>query len=342
MMHSSLAVTSDGLPLGLAAIKFWTRKQFKGTNELKKHTNPTRISIKKKESYRWLENLKQSTRLLKDPNRCVHIGDRESDIYELFCTAQKVKTHFLVRTCVDRLAGDGKHTISDEMDEVKVKGLHRVEVRDNKGHVSEAILEIKYRRIKVLPPIGKQKEYPPLILTVIHAEERNKPKDRDKIIWKLMTDLPVTSRQEAIEKLEWYAMRWKIETFHKILKSGCKAETSKLRTAERLANLISVFCILSWRIFWLTMINRQCPNAPPEVALTKIEINLLDQLVKSKNNAPSKNRKIRDYLTKIAMLGGYLARASDPPPGNIVMWRGLTRLTDIALGFNLGVKIVGN
>lgn len=137
-------------------------------------------------------------------------------------------------------------------------------------------------------------------------------------------------------------MRWKIETFHKILKSGCKAETSKLRTAERLANLISVFCILSWRIFWLTMINRQCPNAPPEVALTKIEINLLDQLVKFKKNGHSKNCKISDYLTRIAMLGGYLARASDPPPGNIVMWRGLTRLTDIALGFNLGVKIVGN
>lgn len=342
MMHSSLAVTSDGLPLGLAAIKFWTRKQFKGANELKKRINPTRISIKEKESYRWLESLKHSTRLLKDPGRCVHIGDRESDIYELFCTAQKVKTHFLVRTCVDRLAGDGNHTISDEMDEVKVKGLYRIEVRDHKGNVSEAVLEIKYRRIKVLPPIGKQKEYPELVLTVIHAEEKNQPKDREKIIWKLMTDLPVSTRQEAIEKLEWYAMRWKIETFHKILKSGCKAETSKLRTAERLANLISVFCILSWRIFWLTMINRQCPNAPPEVALTKIEINLLNQLVKYKGNDPLNKRKLSDYLVKIAMLGGYLARASDPPPGNIVMWRGLTRLTDIGLGFNLGVKIVGN
>lgn len=342
MMHSSLAVTSDGLPLGLAAIKFWTRKQFKGTNALKKHINPTRVSIKEKESYRWLESLRHSTRLLKEPDRCVHIGDRESDIYELFCTAKKVKTHFLVRTCVDRLAGDGTHTISDEMDEVKIKGLHRIEVRDSKGNVSEAVLEIKYRRIRVLPPIEKQKEYPELILTVIHAEERTKPKGRDKIIWKLMTDLPVSSRREAIEKLEWYAMRWKIETFHKILKSGCKAESSKLRTAERLANLISVFCILSWRIFWLTMINRQCPNAPPEVALTKVEINLLDQIVKYKKNEYSNKRKLSDYLTRIAMLGGYLGRASDPPPGNIVMWRGLTRLTDIELGFNLGLKIVGN
>ena len=342
LMHSSLAVTTDGLPLGLAAIKFWTRKQFKGTNALKRRINPTRVNIKEKESYRWIESLKQSTRLLNDSSRCVHIGDRESDIYELFCTAKKVRTHFLVRTCVDRLAGDGNHTIADEIDEVKVKGLHRIQVRDKRGNVSDAVLEIKYRRIKVLPPIGKQKEYPELLLTVIHAEERGSPNNRDRIVWKLMTDLPVSSRQDAIEKLNWYAMRWRIETFHKILKSGCKAEASKLRTAERLSNLISVFCILSWRIFWLTMINRDCPDAPPEIALTKIEINLLNKLLKYKGNITPNKRKLSDYLTGIAKLGGYLARASDPPPGNIVMWRGLMRLMDIGLGFNLAMKIVGN
>ena len=103
-MHSSFAVTTKGLPLGLAAIKFWTRKKFKGTNALKKHINPTRMPIEKKESYRWLENLKQSTELLNEPDRCVHIGDRESDIYELFSTAKNAGTHFLVRICVDRLA----------------------------------------------------------------------------------------------------------------------------------------------------------------------------------------------------------------------------------------------
>ena len=113
---------------------------------------PHARSIEKKESIRRLENLKQSTELLDDPRRCVHIGDRESDIYELFCAAQEVGTHFLVRTCVDRLAGDGDHTIADEMAEVAVKGLPRVEVRDRNGNPDEAALEIRYRRIRVLPP----------------------------------------------------------------------------------------------------------------------------------------------------------------------------------------------
>jgi hypothetical protein len=104
LMHSSLAVTIDGLPLGLAAIKFWSRSEFKGTNALKRQINQTRVPIEAKESFRWLENLRQATALFGEPPRCVHIGDRESDIYELFCKAEKAGTHFLLRTCVDRLA----------------------------------------------------------------------------------------------------------------------------------------------------------------------------------------------------------------------------------------------
>jgi hypothetical protein len=340
LMHSSLAVTSDGLPLGLTAAKFWTRKKFKGTNALKKKINPTRVPIDKKESVRWLENVRQSTELLGDPGRCVHIGDRESDIYELFCLAHEMGTHFLIRTCVDRLAGDGGHTIADEMEEVAVKGLHRIEVRDDRGEPDQAVLEIKYRKIRVLPPIGKQKKYPALTLTVIHAEERGTPKHREKIHWKLITDLSVQSRTEAIEKLQWYARRWEIEVFHKILKSGCKAEESRLTTAQRLSNLIAVFCILSWRVFWMTMLNRSMPDAPPALALTEVEITLLDQLVKDRNSP--RRKTLGHYLIKTARLGGYLARANDPPPGNMVMWRGLSRLTDIALGATVGAGIVGN
>ena len=292
LMHSSLAVTPDGLPLGLSAIKFWTRKKFKGTNELKRHVNPTRVPIKKKESVRWITNLIESTHLFSDSQRCIHIGDRESDIYELFCTAEELGTHFLVRTCVDRLAGDGNHTIAKEMKSVKVKGLHRVEVIDKKGQLSEAVLELRYKKIQVLPPVGKQKDYPPLWLTVIHAIELGSPKNREKIVWKLMTNLPVTSRHAAIEKLTWYSMRWKIETFHKILKSGCQVESSKLKTASRLANLIAIFCILGWRIFWLTMMNRFCPNSSAKIALRKIEMEILDHLIKDKRNQNNNNRKL--------------------------------------------------
>ena len=334
LMHSSLAVTIEGLPLGLSAVKFWSRQKFKGANALKRKVNPTRVPIEQKESVRWLENMRQSTELLGEPTRCVHVGDRESDIYELFCTARELGTHFVVRSCVDRLAGDGGHTIAGEMAEVRVQGLHAVEVRDGKGRVGTATLELRYRRIRVLPPIGKQKRYPALELTVVHARERDPPADRPGIDWRLITDLPVTGRAEAVEKLRWYALRWKIEVFHKVLKSGCRVEEARLRTAERLVKLIAVFCILSWRVFWVTMIARSAPKATPRLAITAREIALLDRLVPDKRSSPP-CATLSAYLVKVARLGGYLARARDPPPGTIVIWRGLARLTDIALGATL-------
>jgi Transposase DDE domain len=342
LMHSSLAVTTEGLPLGLTAIKFWSRKKFKGSDALKRKINPTRVPIQKKESIRWLDNLQQSTALLGDAARCVHIGDRESDIYELFCTAQDAGTQFLLRTCVDRLAGDGAHTIATEMDEVDCKGLHRVEVRDRHGKISEAVLELKFRRILVQPPLYKQRRYPPLKLTVLHATERGKPRGRDPIEWKLITNLQVTTRAQAIEKLQWYALRWRIEVFHKILKSGCQAEQSKLRTAERLVNLLATFCILSWRIFWLTMINRSTEKAKASLAFTPLEINILNRLAPDKPSGTTRTPSLKSCLTQLACLGGYLNRSKDGPPGNIVMWRGMSRLTDIELGFQLAMENVGN
>ena len=108
--------------------------------------------------------------------------------------------------------------------------------------VSKVALEIKFKRILVLPPIGKQKHHPAHNLTVIHANERGTPKGRKPIEWKLITDLPVRGRSDAVEKINWHAMRWKIEVFHKILKSGCKAEDGKLRTAASCQSS-AVFCI---------------------------------------------------------------------------------------------------
>ena len=114
----------------------------------------------------------------------------------------------------------------------------------------------------------------------------------------------------------------------------------KLRTADRLVNLLAVFCILSWRIFWMTMINRTAPDTAADVAFTDLELRLLDALVKDK--AEHRDKTLATYPVKLARLGGYLARANDSPPGNTVMWRGISRLTDIELGVILGTKVVGN
>jgi DDE family transposase len=199
------------------------------------------------------------------------------------------------------------------------------------GSATEAAVELRYGRIHVLPPVGKQKRYPALDLTVIHAREAAEPEGRDRIDWKLVTDLAVASPEDAVEKLRWYAQRWKVELFHKVLKSGCRAEAARLRSAERLAKLVAVLCILAWRLFWTTMINRAAPDAPPTLALTAAEIHVLDRVVRDGRNAPPA-KTLTVYLTKVARLGGWLARTHDPPPGIAIMWRGWSRLMDLTLG----------
>ncbi|KXU29599.1 transposase [Sphingobium sp. 22B] len=335
LMHSSLVVTEEGLPLGLAAVKFWNRDKFKGTAQLERKINRTRIPIEAKESVRWLDNLRQSVALLGQPDRCVHVGDRESDIYELYCLAKNLGTHFVVRTVVDRLAGDGDHTVKSEMHEAPSAGTHSIDVRVDDDTIERVTLDIRYKRIHVRPPIGKQKRYPELDLTVIHALEVGVPSGRKPILWKLVTDLEVADLDAAIEKIRWCSLRWKIEVFHKILKSGCRAEDAKLRTADRLTNLVALFCIVSWRVLWMTMMARTVPEASPTIVFTATEITILDRIIADSGNRGAKPGTLQLYLNKLSRLGGYLSRMSDPPPGNTVVWRGLRRLIDIQIGAEL-------
>jgi hypothetical protein len=118
LMHSSLVVTTEGLPLGFSAKKFWSREKFKGAKALYRRKNATRIPIDKKESYRWVENLQNSNAALGDPTRLVHVGDRESDIYDFFRAAEAESSYFLVRIKVDRRTEDEAVTIQEAMNAV--------------------------------------------------------------------------------------------------------------------------------------------------------------------------------------------------------------------------------
>jgi hypothetical protein len=180
-----------------------------------------------------------------------------------------------------------------------------------------------------------------MTVTAIHAYEIKAPENRERIDWKLLTDLPVDDLQAAVCQLERYGMRWKIEVFHKVLKSGCRAEQSHLRTAERLTNLFAIFCIIAWRVFWLTMNQREDKEASPALVFTATEQKVLDHFVK---DSPSESRSftLHYYLRKVAKLGGYLARKNDSPPGNIVIWRGFRKLNDLHAGFLAARQIVGN
>ncbi len=327
LMHASLAVTQEGLPLGLSATKFWTRRVFKNTKQMKRHINPTRIPITEKESIKWLNNLEDSLIPLRAESRkVINICDREGDMYELFCKASELESYFIVRACLNRYANDTK--IEEEMAFGARKYNHQIVIQNGDRKLENIKMTVLAKKLILHPPKAKEKAYPSLPITVISAIEDNKPKGRDRIRWTLHTNLDVTTKEEALKVLDWYKMRWKIEEYFKILKSGFQLESSKLRTAERLAKIISICCILAWRVFWTTIIARSSKkDASPMIIFSRLEQKVMRAFFKKDNPINA-----LDYIVLLARLGGYLARNSDPPPGNQVIWKGYERLNELCEG----------
>jgi len=329
LMHASLAVTSEGLPLGLTSTRFWSRKVFKNTNQMKRKVNQTRLPIEGKESIKWLKNMEASVALAgTNPSKMIHIGDRENDIYEYYCRCRELDTFFISRVCVNRLANES--TLVQEVGTQKCYAKQTIEFIDKKGNLISTTLDIRVKTVELHPPIGKEAHYPDIEVTFISAIEADVPENREPIRWSFITNLPVKSKKDIKQVLDWYKQRWKIETYFKVLKSGLKVEESKLRTADRLSRLISMCCILAWRIHWLTFLNRETEKINPEVAFDEIEIIIIKSTFSSYSL-----KTLQDFVTRLAVLGGYLNRKNDPPPGNIIIWRGLNRLHELKRGFLL-------
>lgn len=158
--------------------------------------------------------------------------------------------------------------------------------------------------------------------------ERHPPANTTPIKWVLLTNLPITNCQEAIEKVRWYAHRWNIEIFHKIIKSGCSVEKAQLRTAERLKKYIVLKSIIAWRLFWLCRTFKVSQEDSCELVLSEMEWKILYQKIHHQP-PPTTPPRIKEIYHWIARLGGYIDRKSDPPPGIVSIWRGWTRFTEV-------------
>ncbi len=193
-----------------------------------------------KESFRWIDSLRNSTERLNDSQRLVHIGDREADIYEFFHEAEKLGSNYLVRIKVDRRLAPKSTTLRQELEKSISRGTGEISYTDKDGSEVKVILDIKFIRTTIKPSDGlKRKRYDERNVTVIQAKEISKSGgNRDPIDWRIMTNLPVSNLEEALEKLHWYSLRWKIEYFHRILKSGFGVEEARLGNRQRLENLL--------------------------------------------------------------------------------------------------------
>lgn len=326
LLHSTLAVTPSGQPLGF--LHNSVRARSKG----RKVTDRHKRKLVTKESYKWVESLKacQTLAPLCPETLLVNVTDREGDLYELFVQAISLespsKVHLLVRARHDRKLEDHSRSLWQEVARQPVASTLQVRVgRRGDQPARLAQLSVRFCPVQLRAP-ARLSGQPSIQLWAIEAREPRPPKGVTPIVWHLLTTLPVSSVEQALERVSWYAQRWQIEVIHKILKSGCKVEQRQLQTARRLERVLSLDLIVAWRVLALCKVARELPDDPISHWLPSAQWQALWCHVHQRTDPPSTAPTAGQAVRWIARLGGFLGRKSDGHPGTTTLWRGLEQL----------------
>ena len=335
-VHSILAASSDGVPLGILDQQSWARepKQKKKRKAKQRSNRP----LAQKESKRWLAGLVSTELSVPNETMVVSVADAEADIYELFALERSENSELLIRAAQNRRVEHPSHYLQEAIAQCEPAGSMSVEVRAKDGQAERtAELTIRFGQFNLLPPSNRPKttQLQPVQITVIWAHEQNPSEGCKPISWLLLTTLSVTTLEDALCCVRWYSYRWLIERFHFVLKSGCHIEQLQLESAARILRALATYTIVAWRLLWLTYEARVKPDQSCEIALEGYEWQALfchtHQCTQLPSNPPSLHQAIR----WIAQLGGFLGRKGDREPGVKTIWRGLRRLHDIASTWKL-------
>lgn len=246
LKHTVLAVTTDGIPLGILYEHIWTRNP----HEHGKRSTRRIRSTEDKESQKWIDALDTSLKDIPGYLKVVTVCDREADVYDFFYKAACSGSHLLVRVAQKRRALEDGTLLLEEIESTPVAGQVLTNIpRDveNKRPPREATLSIKYCPVSVKAPRNRKdaKSLPNLKLYLVLAEEVNPPEGANPVYWLLLTTLPVENIDEAVEKIKWYKQRWKIERYHYVLKSGCKVEELQLESVKSLQNALAIYSVVA-------------------------------------------------------------------------------------------------
>jgi hypothetical protein len=329
-LHPTLAVTPERLCLGVLDTFVWARTEAEyGKSGARKNR-----SIEEKESLRWIEGYQNVCRISAGlaNTQCVYIGDRESDIYELFIEGEKQshQADWLIRATQDRRLLD-EMKISDAL--VHTQGLGEIEFNLPVSHPRErkrVKQTLKACRVTLRPPQRSGHPLDPVEVSVLVAQEIDPPKGEEPVTWILLTNLEVASFEQAIEKIQWYLCRWQIEIYFRILKGGCKIEKLQLEHIDRLRPAIALYMIVAWRVLYLTMLGRECPDLPCDLVFDREEWHAI-YIVNHQKAPPVKPPTINTILRMMAGFGGFLGRRYDGEPGPQTVWIGLQRARDFVL-----------
>jgi hypothetical protein len=345
-LHSTLAVNAEGLPLGVLRTRF----------DAPEPKGQAAASAEEKKSFLWVESLRDCAALAETlPNtRVLHVVDREADFYELFAEQRRTpRVELVVRAKHDRRLPEQQGRLFEAVRAAKPCGHVELEVTRQSERAKSskrqarigrrartAELALRYRRVEIArDPKVRQEALETLPVTVVHAVEQAPPSGEKPIEWFVLTTLSVDSSEQAAEVLRFYSLRWRIEDWHRVLKSGCSIDELGHHSAERLERAIAIRMVIAWRVMLMTLLGREVPGLPAELLFSELELRVLGDFAQTRRRPRPRPTQLGEAVRLVAILGGYLNRNHDPPPGHQLMWHGYTKLTTMAMAYQFRDEI---
>ena len=339
--HIQIAVTPHGQHLGVTRCHTWARPLVNPHEETHNRDRP----IEDKESMRWLEGYRDVCQVAQQAPETlvVSLSDREGDVFECLlegATPQRGKTaEWIIRSAQNRRLTPTEESASQAKKlrlaavELPVVGTGTVKIPTRTNQPAR-VAQVEYRAgcVTVKAPPRKVDKLPDVTANVVFVVEVNPPADVEPLDWLLLTSLSIDTLQDVLRVVEYYALRWQIEVFFKVLKQGCTVERLQLQEARRMEVCLSLYCIVAWRILHVTMMGRDCPEISCEAVFSKAEWQATCAVV-TKSAPPQDPPMLGEFLKYVAALGGHLGRAGDAPPGPEIIWRGMRRIFDFALAW---------
>lgn len=339
-LHACIAITPDRLNLGVLEANFWSRSP-----ELvkKQEVNRDELPIEEKESFRWLQSYRNTCKLAREvpSTQFVHLTDQEGDIVEVFAeykeqAKQGKCADFICRSQYDRCVKEsgalGKQDkLRKKLRNAPTLGTVKFTISARGDRLARPVeQELKAVRLKLTP---KRSDKPKVMINAVMAIESHPPENEPPLVWIFITSLPIKTFDEVQKVLEYYLCRWEIETYFKVLKSGCKVEERQLRSVDRMKPLITLFLVLSWRVMFTMMLGRVVGDLPCSDLFDASEWKSVYKILHKGERLPRKPPDLSQFMLMVAKLGGYVESTSAPPPGVKMIWKGLTRVVDFAIAW---------
>jgi hypothetical protein len=337
LLHTALALTAEGVPLGLLSQESWARDPATFGTAAQHRTR----RVAEKESQKWLTGWQRVAVALPAGPCVVLVQDREADVFAFLAAPRPAHIALVVRVCqprrveVESGATGGPGNVLAAARQAPVVGQLPVQVPRKPGQPArEAVLELAASAVRVKAPRWRTADVPAgtLALWVVRATELAPPTGGKPIEWILLTTLAIDSFAAASRCVHYYALRWRVERFHYTLKQGCTVERLQFEEAHTLKNALALYSIVAWRLLWLTYTARAQPQAPATEVLPPLELQVLEQATQ----APVATA--REAIRALAHVGGFPTNPSAKEPGVKVLWRGLRRLEAMVEGWVLALQ----